>query len=168
MTLKVKPVLCSRSGYLVMLHDLVSTCKMNFFNGSMAKQSMIRCIFNNIICRPDSSPKEPVWTAQRQSAEWPGTQWPSKCRSVHPPVWHRRQLQTAAGGSWFIHYIWLLTSVLSHDIQKYFLMCFSVTVPLDTVGVWTIAARSEQGPGLHLAQRPLTVTNKVTYTRIRI
>lgn len=45
-------------------------------------------------------------------------------------------------------------------------MGFSVTVQLDTVGVWIIEARSEQEPGLHLAPHPLTVTQKVTYARI--
>ena len=45
-------------------------------------------------------------------------------------------------------------------------MCSSVTVPLDTVGVWTVEARSEQEPEPHLEQLPLTVTNKVTYMKI--
>lgn len=56
----------------------------------------------------------------------------------------------------------------SHDIEKYIFMGFSVTVPLDTVGVWTIEARCEQEPGLHLAQHPLIATKKVTFARIKI
>lgn len=133
---------------------------------AVAKQLKIRCWSKKFYYRTDRSPKEPVWTAQRQSAKWPGTRWPTKCRSLHPPVWQRRQLQTATGGAWYIYFIWLMTWVSSHDIQNYLFMYFSVTVLRDTVGVWTIEARREQEPGLHLALHPLTVTNKVTYTRI--
>ena len=39
--------------------------------------------------------------------------------------------------------------------------CFSVTAPLDIVGVWTVEGRREQEPGLHLVQHLKTVINQV-------